>query len=232
MSLMKKRTMTDRQKAAARANGSKSQGPATRQGRENIRAANLRHGLYSQAENVVLESLGEDRERFESLHEGLIVSFPLASGPLRALVDELMAAIWRLERIERKQEELSIEQDKALADWNLPLEQSPAFDPNLTSLLMSMEEVTSREVLRLSNQLLEFETEERNRPLRGLPEKLLKKKGKNFRGDEDFDDRPGGWTRPAGTKPLKEAELTVGDKTGEGRTSYMGITPESNENKG
>ena len=50
---------------------------------------------------------------------------------------------------------------------------------------MSMEEVASREVVRLGNQLLEFETEERNRPLRGLPEKLLKTKGQHFGADED-----------------------------------------------
>ena len=43
---------------------------------------------------------------------------------------------------------------------------------------MSMEAVTSREVVRLSNQLLEFRLEQRNRPLRGLPEKLLKTKGR------------------------------------------------------
>ncbi len=52
-------------------------------------------------------------------------------------------------------------------------------------MLMSMEEVASREVVRLGNQLLEFETEERNRPLRGLPEKLLKTKGQHFGADED-----------------------------------------------
>ena len=49
MPLMRKRTMTEKQKAAARANGRRSQGPATPQGRERIRAANLPHGLYSQA---------------------------------------------------------------------------------------------------------------------------------------------------------------------------------------
>jgi len=177
MSLMKKRTMTDRQKAAARANGSKSQGPATRQGRENIRAANLRHGLYSKAENVALESLGEDPGRFKSLHEGVYASFPLVSDSRRELVDQLMAAMWRLERIERKQEELSIEQEKALEACDLLQKQDHAFDPSFYSRLLSMEAVTSREVLRLNNQLFKFEKAERNRPLTGLPEKPLKTKG-------------------------------------------------------
>jgi hypothetical protein len=49
MSLMKKRVVSEARKAASRANGRRSRGPATRQGRERIRAANLRHGLYSQA---------------------------------------------------------------------------------------------------------------------------------------------------------------------------------------
>jgi hypothetical protein len=53
-------------------------------------------------------------------------------------------------------------------------------------MLMSMEEVASREVVRLGNQLLEFETEERNRPLRGLPEKLLKTKGQYLGEGADF----------------------------------------------
>jgi hypothetical protein len=79
MSLMKRRTLTEKQKAAARANGSRSEGAATQEGRQNIRAANLRHGLFSQAEEVVLESLGEDRERFGNLRRGVCESFPLAS---------------------------------------------------------------------------------------------------------------------------------------------------------
>ena len=44
MSLMKKRVMSEARKAASRANGRRSRGPATRAGRERIRAANLRHG--------------------------------------------------------------------------------------------------------------------------------------------------------------------------------------------
>ena len=180
MSLMKKRTMTDKQKAAARANGSRSRGPATREGRENIRLANLRHGLYSQSEHAVFESLGEDRERFEGLREGLYASFPLALASLRPVVDELMAAMWRLERIDRKQEELTLEQERALGDWSLPLEQARAFDPDLCSRLLSMEAVASRKVMQLTRQLSQFETKKRNRPSTGLPEKLLKTKGQQF----------------------------------------------------
>jgi hypothetical protein len=51
---------------------------------------------------------------------------------------------------------------------------------------MSMEAVTSCEVVRVSNELLEFRTEQRNRPLRGLPEKLLKTKGQYLGEGADF----------------------------------------------
>jgi len=51
-----------------------------------------------------------------------------------------------------------------------------------------MEVVTSPGVLRLSNQLLEFEVEQRNPSLRGLPEKLLKTKERQIKADEDADE--------------------------------------------
>ena len=177
MSLMKRRTMTGKQKAAARANGSRSQGPATREGRENIRAANLRHGLFSQTEDIVFESLGEDPARFEALREGIYDSFPLASVSHSDLVDELQAALWRLERVDRRQEELDRERQSALADREVPPEQTRAFDPALALRLMSIEAVTSREVCRLSTKFLDLEQEERKRPLTALPEKMLKTKG-------------------------------------------------------
>ena len=44
MSLTKKRTMSETRKAASRANARRSRGPATPEGRERIRAANLHHG--------------------------------------------------------------------------------------------------------------------------------------------------------------------------------------------
>ena len=69
MTLMKRRKMTERQKAAARENGRRSQGPATPEGREKIRAATLRQGLFSQAWEIVLPSLGEARERDHPLTE-------------------------------------------------------------------------------------------------------------------------------------------------------------------
>ena len=190
MSLMKRRTMTEKQKAAARANGSRSEGPATREGRESIRAANLRHGLFSQAGEVVLESLGEDPERFGNLRRGVCESFPLASASHPPLADGLAAAMWRLERIGRRHDELYIERERALADRNVPFEQTRAFDPALALRLMTIEAVTSREVRRICNELFELEQEERKRPLTGLPEKVLKTKAEQFGADANPAKNP------------------------------------------
>ena len=52
---------------------------------------------------------------------------------------------------------------------------------------MSMELVASRGVLWPSHQLLKFETGKRNRPLRGLPEKLLKTKERKIKVDQNAD---------------------------------------------
>ena len=54
--------MTRERIAANQANGNLSHGPAAApQGRERIRAANLHHRFYSQAETVALTCLGKDR---------------------------------------------------------------------------------------------------------------------------------------------------------------------------
>src|SRR5208283_5055220 len=106
MPLTKRREMSEKQKAAARANGGRSRGPVSRAGRERIRAANLRHGLYSQAEDVVLASLGEDAQEFARLRQGLWESWPRAAAPL---VEGLAAAIWKLERTDRRLDELNVQ---------------------------------------------------------------------------------------------------------------------------
>ena len=54
--------------------------------------------------------------------------------------------------------------------------------------MISLKATASRGVLWLSRQLVGFETEERNRPLRGLPEKLLKTKELKIKADEDADE--------------------------------------------
>ena len=66
MSLWKKPTITEKGIAASRANGKRSRGPATAEGRERIRDANTRHGFYSPAEGVALRALGEKPDELGS----------------------------------------------------------------------------------------------------------------------------------------------------------------------
>ena len=56
MSLVKKPDLTQRRLAAIRSNGRLSRGPATQEGMERMRAANLRHGFYSQAQGEALRA--------------------------------------------------------------------------------------------------------------------------------------------------------------------------------
>ena len=95
-------------------------------------------------------------------------------------------------------------------------------------MLMSMEEVASREVVRLGNQLLEFETEERNRPLRGLPEKLLKTKGRQIKADKNADEY--GISRLAWGFVAEPSASQVRNRRT--KSSLAGITREVAENKG
>jgi len=171
MSLMKRRTMTEKQKAAARANGRCSHGPASPEGRARIRATNLRHGLFSQAREVVLPSLGEDPERFEELRRGLYESWPRPSQ--RPLVESLAEAMWRLERIDGQIEELYINRARSLAEGN---EFYDVSHPAAVSRLLSLEECTSREVIGIMEQLLAAEDDENEGLLPGLPQNMLKTK--------------------------------------------------------
>jgi hypothetical protein len=65
MSLVRKRALNPQRLAAIQSNGRLSRGPATPEGVERIRAANLRHGFYSQAQGEALRALGEDPAEFE-----------------------------------------------------------------------------------------------------------------------------------------------------------------------
>jgi hypothetical protein len=165
MSLMKRRTMSDKQIAAARTNGSHSQGPATSKGRENVRTANLRHGLYSRCKDVVLEGLGEDPEHFERMRQGMYRSWPLAARSQPELIEELAVAMWKLKRITRRQEELQIQQALGLAGLDDSLDLEELFNPTTLSHLRSMESVGFREVIRIRERLLEIEQLQRKRHL-------------------------------------------------------------------
>jgi hypothetical protein len=170
MSLLKKRTMTERQKASARENGRRSRGPATREGREQIRAANLRHGLFSQAQEIVLPELGEDAEDFEKLRQACSEEWP---GADPAQVESLAAAWWRLERTDRRLEELDIALARGLAG---EAADSPnAFDPHARLRALMEEGCAMRDFFRISNRLLKASME-REHATTGLLQKIVKTK--------------------------------------------------------
>jgi hypothetical protein len=110
MSLRKKPTLTAKRAAASRANGRRSRGPITREGRERIREANTRHGFYSQAEGAALRALGEDPAEFDSVVSALMVKWRPANGFEKLLVMRLARAIWGVERGHRMQEGYALRQ--------------------------------------------------------------------------------------------------------------------------
>jgi hypothetical protein len=112
MSLRKKPTITAKRVAASQANGRRSRGPATPQGRERIRDANTRHGFYSQAEGVALRALGEDPAEFDAVVKALIEKWQPANGFEELLVMRLARAIWGMERSHRMQEGYALRQAK------------------------------------------------------------------------------------------------------------------------
>ncbi len=109
MSLVK-RTSTPVKIAANQANGRLSFGPATAEGIERIREANTRHGFYSRCPGEALRVLGEDPEEFARLHESLAETWQPANEFERRLVERLARALLRMERGDRAQEGMAVEQ--------------------------------------------------------------------------------------------------------------------------
>ena len=79
----------------ARANGAKSHGPVTPEGRAASSRNSLRHGLS--AKSVVLP--GESAKDFESLRQSYIDQFQPSSGVQMDLVEAMAVARWRLRRL-------------------------------------------------------------------------------------------------------------------------------------
>ena len=86
---------TPKQIAASRANGAKSLGPVSLQGKIAASRNSTRHGLF--AENIVLEA--EDTGRFLELVESLFQEHNPRTPTQRLLVENIAAARWRQWRI-------------------------------------------------------------------------------------------------------------------------------------
>jgi hypothetical protein len=116
---------TPKQIQASRANGARSKGPVTAQGKRNSSRNSIRHGLL--AETVVLED--EHTGRFLELLNDLLDEHQPATPTQTMLVETLATAIWKQKRI-----------------WGM---QKVAFDEDVSSVDSASESPALRAVLAL-----------------------------------------------------------------------------------
>ena len=107
MSLVKKPVMTGKNLSAHRRNAQRSGGATTPQGKERGRAANLRHGAYSQIRDEALLALGENPAQFAALVDGAHDQWRPANPFQGWIVERLARLQWRVQRAERMQESLA-----------------------------------------------------------------------------------------------------------------------------
>ncbi len=116
MSLIKKPEMTEANRAAHRANGRKSHGARTPQGKERARAANLRHGYYSDIRDEAIVALGEDPAKLRRLIDSAYEEWRPQGDYRSALVERSARLLWRMDRAERIQESLAVERVETLSE--------------------------------------------------------------------------------------------------------------------
>ena len=110
MSLIKKPEMTEKKVAANARNRKLAHGPATDKGRERIRAAHLRHGFYSQAEEAALRALGEDPAQYQQLLEDLWEEWQPVGAIQEGLVIRLRRCMGLTNRADRMLEGCAVQQ--------------------------------------------------------------------------------------------------------------------------
>jgi hypothetical protein len=114
MSLIQKQEMTEENLAAKRLNGSMARGAVTPEGKANSAASNLRHGLYSQAQDEAMVALGEDPQEYADLMNSL--ESDLAVGLERELVRRIGRVLWRMKRAERAQEGTALQRVRGMTE--------------------------------------------------------------------------------------------------------------------
>jgi hypothetical protein len=85
---------SDRRKTSSRANGAKSHGPTSPEGKKRSSRNALQHGMTA----ACLLVPGENKEHFEILMQNHIRRFQPEEGVEFGLVEEMCAAYWRLHR--------------------------------------------------------------------------------------------------------------------------------------
>jgi hypothetical protein len=92
-----KKQTTEAQKEASRANGARSRGPKTPEGKERASLAKLKHGLCS--ERLFLPD--EDPLQYEILHQGYLDDWKPQTATGLTLVEKLARAEWAIRRARR-----------------------------------------------------------------------------------------------------------------------------------
>jgi hypothetical protein len=87
--------ISDRRKKSSRANGAKSHGPTTPEGKKRSSQNAIQHGLLAKC----LLLPGEDAENFEILMQNHERRFQPADGIELGIIEEMCAAYWRLHRV-------------------------------------------------------------------------------------------------------------------------------------
>jgi hypothetical protein len=113
MSLIQKQEMTEENLAAKRSNGSMARGAVTPEGKANSAASNLRHGLYSKAQDEAMVALGEDPQEYADLMNSL--ESDLAVGLESEVVRRIGRVLWRMKRAERAQDGLALQRVQGAA---------------------------------------------------------------------------------------------------------------------
>ena len=116
MALIKNHKKTEENRAARRRNSRQSQGATSTEGKERSRAANLKHGYYSQLRDEALVALGEDPAALAALVAGAHDQFEPANAMQAAMAEHLAHLHWRMLRAERLQESSMVLQIQRVED--------------------------------------------------------------------------------------------------------------------
>jgi len=98
--------MTEKRLAASRANGRKSHGAVTPEGKARVAQVNLRHGFYAKADQDVLRTLGEDPAEYRRMMKSLETD--VAHAMEQQVVGCIGRTFWRMQRAERMQDGLAV----------------------------------------------------------------------------------------------------------------------------
>src|SRR5580692_1717825 len=81
----------------ARANGAKSRGPTTDEGKEKSSRNSLKHGLTAGSGNILLDC--ESQDEFDEVQKKLLGIHEPATPAEKDIVEEMIAARWRARRM-------------------------------------------------------------------------------------------------------------------------------------